>query len=173
MEQRNIWTEYASTELHNGTEGHMGYVRSSRSERISKISPFHRKGRSALMPTRSLRSTQPCSLHTQSRAPLTPSRLFSYYVKTHPCQSSSQQSRRRLLCLYSFIDVSSFILFFSSVFSSFTVCISSSISVSLVLKSSTNFCRFCSISNVVLLVLIAAAAASVDAVGTPMVMGII
>jgi hypothetical protein len=118
---------------------------------------------------RSSRSTQPCSLHTQSRAPLTPSRLFSYYVKTHPRQSSSQQSRRRLHCLYSFIEVSSFILFFSSEFSSFTVCISSSISVSLVLNSSTNFCRFCSISNVVLLVLIAAAAASVDAVGTPMV----
>ena len=71
-----------------------------------------------------------------------------------------------------FIDVSSFILFFSSVFSSFTVCISSSISVSLVLNSSTNLCRFCSISNVFVLVLMAATAAIDDAVGTPMVMDI-
>jgi hypothetical protein len=67
------------------------------------------------------------------------------------------------------IDVISFILFFKSEFSSFTVCISSSISISLVLNSSTNFCKCCNISNVVLLILIAAAAASVDAVGTPMV----
>lgn len=66
-----------------------------------------------------------------------------------------------------FIDVSSFILFFSSVFSSFTVSISSSISMSLVLNSSTNLCRFCSISNVVVLVLTAETAAIDDAVGTP------
>ena len=71
-----------------------------------------------------------------------------------------------------FIDVSSFILFFSSVFSSFTVCISSSISVSLVLNSSTNLCRFCSISNVFVLILMAATAAIDDAVGTPMAIDI-
>ena len=71
-----------------------------------------------------------------------------------------------------FIDVSSFILFLRSEFSSFTVCISSSISVSLVLNSSTNLCRFCSISNVFVLVLTAATAAIDDAVGTPMAIDI-
>ena len=71
-----------------------------------------------------------------------------------------------------FIDVSSFILFLSSEFSSFTVCISSSISVSLVLNSSTNLCRFCSIANEFVLVLTAATAAIDDAVGTPMVIDI-
>jgi hypothetical protein len=70
------------------------------------------------------------------------------------------------------MDVSSFILFLRSEFSSFTVCISSSISVSLVLNSSTNLCRFCSISNVFVLVLMAAMAAIDDGVGTPMVMDI-
>ena len=70
------------------------------------------------------------------------------------------------------MDVSSFILFFSSAFSSFTVCISSSISVSLVLNSSTNLCRFCSISNVFVLVLMAATAAIDDEVGTPMAIDI-
>jgi len=68
-----------------------------------------------------------------------------------------------------FMDVSSFILFLRSEFSSFTVCISSSISVSLVLNSSTNLCRFCSISNVDIFVLMAATAAIDDGVGTPMV----
>ena len=71
-----------------------------------------------------------------------------------------------------FMDVSSFILFLRSEFSSFTVCISSSISVSLVLNSSTNLCRFCSISNVFVLVLMAAMAAIDDEVGTPMAMDI-
>ena len=66
------------------------------------------------------------------------------------------------------MDVSSFILFLRSEFSSFTVCISSSISVSLVLNSSTNLCRFCSIANEFVLVLTAATAAIDDAVGTPM-----
>ena len=71
-----------------------------------------------------------------------------------------------------FVDVSSFTLFFKSVFSSFTISISSSISMSLVLNSSTNLCRFCSISNVFVLVLTAEMAAIDDAVGTPMVIDI-
>ena len=70
------------------------------------------------------------------------------------------------------IEVSSFILFFRSEFSSFTVFISSSISVNLVLNSSTSFCRFCNISNVDIFVLMAAFAASDDEVATPMVIDI-
>ena len=52
---------YGSMGLHSGTGGRMEYVRSSRS--ASRV-----------------------SLRTQSRAPLTLSRLCSYYfyVKTHP-----------------------------------------------------------------------------------------
>jgi hypothetical protein len=132
------------------------------------------------MPTRSSRSANRVSLRTQSRAPLTLSRLCSYYfyVKTL-CQNSPAPYPNNPLRDgdgdgdgEAFMDVSSFILFLRSEFSSFTVCISSSISVSLVLNSSTNLCRFCSISNVDIFVLMAATAAIDDGVGTPMVMDI-
>ena len=127
---------------------------------------------------RSSRSANRVSLRTQSRAPLTLSRLCSYYfyVKTL-CQNSSAPYPKNPLRDgdgdgEALMDVSSFILFLRSEFSSFTVCISSSISVSLVLNSSTNLCRFCSISNVFVLVLMAATAAIDDEVGTPMAIDI-
>ena len=160
MGQKNIWTEYASTELHNGTGGRMVYVspfhRKGRSASIP-TSPFHRKRRSASMPTSPLRSANSVSLCTQTHT-----------VAPWHQNSSAPYPNNPLRDGDAFIDVSSFILFFSSEFSSLTVCISSFISVSLVLNSYTNFCRFCNISNVFVLVLTAAMAAIDDAVGTPM-----
>jgi len=122
-------------------------------------------GRSASMPTRSSRSKDGrgvCTCaeyimvlwHQNSSAP---------YPKNPLRDGDGDEDGE------AFMDVSSFILFLRSEFSSFTVCISSSISVSLVLNSSTNLCRFCSISNVFVLVLMAATAAIDDGVGTPMV----
>ena len=136
----------------------MESVRSSRSERRSERQGVH------VARTMFLAHAVACSTHTVAPVLI----LFL-------CQNSSAPYPNNPLRDGdgdAFIDVSSFILFLRSEFSSFTVCISSSISVSLVLNSSTNLCRFCSISNVFVLVLMAATAAIDDAVGTPMAIDI-
>ena len=132
---------------------------------MESVSPLRSKGRSERQGVRLKRTVFPCS-HC---------RACAEYIMVIWNQNSSAPYPNNPLRDGdgdAFIDVSSFILFFSSVFSSFTVCISSSISVSLVLNSSTNLCRFCSISNVFVLVLTAATAAIDDAVGTPMAIDI-